>query len=73
MAAACLVDGITYEPDGPRLIKTGMQILDREPWRQMLQLDPVPAMETHTAEPCLAGSAAPAATTSDIGRNQGSE
>lgn len=46
VAAACLVDGMTYEAEGPRLIKTGMQLLDREPLRQVLELDSVPATPT---------------------------
>lgn len=62
VAAACLVDGMTYEAEGPRLIKTGMQILDREPWRQVLELDPVPATEAPTAEPRSAGGEAPASS-----------
>lgn len=40
VANDCLVDGITYESDGPHLIMTGMQVLDREPFRTVLELDP---------------------------------
>jgi len=39
VAAACLVDGLVYEPGASRLVKTGMQLLDREPWQQVLELD----------------------------------
>lgn len=42
VAADCLVDGITYEPEGPRLVKVGMQILDRPLSRTVLELDPIP-------------------------------
>lgn len=40
VAADCLVEGLTYDAAGPRLIETGMQILDREPRRTVLDLDP---------------------------------
>lgn len=42
VAAHCLVDGIAYEAEGPRLVKVGMQILDRPPSRTVLELDPAP-------------------------------
>ncbi len=42
VAADCLVDGVTYEPDGPRLVKLGIQILDHPPSRTVLELDPSP-------------------------------
>ncbi|GGK06955.1 hypothetical protein [Luteimonas terricola] len=40
VAADCLVDGMVYEAEGPRLVKIGMQILDRPPSRTVLELDP---------------------------------
>lgn len=46
VAADCLVDGMVYESCGPRLIKIGMQILDCEPSRTVLELDPFPSTET---------------------------
>jgi hypothetical protein len=47
VAADCLVDGMVYEAEGPRLVKIGMQILDRPLSRTVLELDPAP-MEKST-------------------------
>lgn len=62
VAASCLVDGMSYEAEGPRLIKTGIQILDREPWRQVLKLEPLPATAMPTSTPSPAESEAPDAS-----------
>jgi hypothetical protein len=42
VAADCLVDGMVYEAEGPRLVKIGLQILDDPPSRTVLELDPAP-------------------------------
>lgn len=40
IAGDCLPEGITYDPDGPRLVKTGIAILDRAPSQTILDLNP---------------------------------
>lgn len=40
VASDCLPEGIIYEPDGPRLIKTGLSVLDRAAPRTILDLLP---------------------------------
>ncbi len=42
VAEACLVDGITYDAENHRLIKTYAQGLEREPQRVYLEVDPAP-------------------------------
>ncbi|WP_152603299.1 MULTISPECIES: HNH endonuclease [Burkholderia] len=40
VAGDCLPEGITYDPDGPRLVMTGIAILDRAPSHIILDLNP---------------------------------
>ncbi|MFL9895920.1 hypothetical protein [Paraburkholderia sp. RL17-381-BIF-C] len=40
VASDCLPEGVTYEPDGPCLAMTGVPVLDRVPFRAVLDLQP---------------------------------